>query len=75
MAQTLVQLGAPPEMRGRIIGLYIVSSLGMKTFSGITVGVAGGFIGIHWSLALSALALLTVTAGLMVFAKRAARAS
>jgi hypothetical protein len=30
----------------------------------VTVGVVGGLIGIHWSLALSAMILLAVTAGL-----------
>ncbi len=73
MAQTLVQLGAPIEIRGRVIGLYIVSSLGMKTFSGITVGVAGGWIGIHWSLGLSAAALLAVTIGLFIYAEQMSR--
>jgi MFS family permease len=57
MAQTLVQLRSPPEIRGRVIGLFNMSALGMRMFSGITVGVVGGVIGIHWSLALSAIAL------------------
>ncbi len=61
MAQTLVQLRAPAEIRGRVIGLYAMSGLGMRTFSGVTVGLGGSLIGIHWSLALSALALLLLT--------------
>jgi MFS family permease len=61
MTQTLVQTHAPTAIRGRVIGLYQMSSLGMRTFSGITVGVAGGLIGVHWSLAASAMALLAVT--------------
>ena len=73
MAQTLVQLHAPPDIRGRVIGLYSMSSLGLRTFSGVTVGVVGSLIGIHWSLALSALALLALTAGLLAFATRMAR--
>ena len=36
-------------------------SHGMRAFSGVTVGIGGSLIGIHWSLALSALALLAVT--------------
>lgn len=71
MAQTLVQLKAPPEIRGRVIGLFNMSSLGMRTFSGITVGVAGAFIGIHWSLALSAMTLLGVVISLFVYLSRA----
>jgi hypothetical protein len=40
-----------------------MSALGMRTFSGISVGLGGHLIGIHWSLALSAamLFLLVVT--------------
>jgi len=73
MAQTLVQLHAPAHLRGRVIGLYILSSLGMRAFSGVTIGIAGGFIGIHWSLALSAMVLFTIIAVLLSFTiKRAA---
>jgi len=70
MAQTLVQLRAPQEIRGRVIGLYNMSSLGMRTFSGVTIGVIGGYIGIHWSLALSALALLVTIAMLFTYLAR-----
>ncbi|MFL6547119.1 MAG: MFS transporter [Povalibacter sp.] len=60
MAQTLVQLRAPTDIRGRVIGVYSMSALGMRMFSGITVGLAGGYVGIHYSLAASALALLVL---------------
>jgi MFS family permease len=65
MAQTLVQLNAPPDMRGRVIGLFNMSSLGLRTFSGVSVGLLGSLIGVHWSLALSALATLAIAAGLL----------
>jgi MFS family permease len=71
MAQTLVQLEAPHEIRGRVIGLFNMSSLGMRTFSGITIGMAGGLIGIHWSLAISALVLLGVVGVLLLRLLRA----
>ncbi len=58
MAQTLVQLRSPPEQRGRTIGLFVTASLGLRAVSGLTVGFAGAAIGVHASLALSALALL-----------------
>jgi hypothetical protein len=74
MAQTLVQLHAPAHLRGRVIGLYILSALGMRAFSGVTIGIAGGFIGIHWSLALAAMALFTVVSALMAFVLRPAAA-
>jgi hypothetical protein len=42
----------------------------MRAFSGVTVGLVGSLIGIHWSLALSAMALLAVIAGLWAFSIR-----
>jgi MFS family permease len=71
MAQTLVQLRSPAEIRGRVIGLFNMSSLGMRTFSGITIGVAGGVIGVHWSLALSAMTVLGVVVLLFFYLARA----
>ncbi|MFM9885030.1 MAG: MFS transporter [Burkholderiales bacterium] len=70
MAQTLVQMRAPPELRGRIVGLFAMSSLGLRAFSGVTVGVVGGLIGIHWSLAASAMALLATAVVLLALSMR-----
>ena len=70
MAQTLVQLRAPSQLRGRVIGLFNMSSMGLRAFSGVTVGVLGSLIGIHWSLALSATALMAVTTALLAFSLR-----
>ncbi len=68
MAQTLVQLNAPPAIRGRVIGLYSMSSLGLRAFAGVTIGIVGGLIGIHWSLALSAMVFLAIITTLFAFA-------
>jgi MFS family permease len=57
IGQTVVQLMAPPDKRGRVIGLYGMSANGLRFGSGITVGLLGGLIGVHWSLALSSVAL------------------
>jgi len=70
MAQTLVQVHAPEHLRGRLIGLYNMSYNGLRAFSGITVGIVGGVIGIHWSLALSAILLLMITVVLLSFSMR-----
>jgi MFS family permease len=68
MAQTLVQLHAPAAIRGRVIGVYSMSALGMRTFSGFTIGLLGAWLGIHWSLALSAAVLLSGIGTLLAFA-------
>jgi len=67
MAQTLVQLNAPDDIRGRVIGVFSMSSMGMRTFSGLSIGLTGAVLGIHHSLALSALVLFLVCA--LLFAR------
>ena len=68
MAQSLVQLNAPGEIRGRVLGVFSMSALGMRTFSGLSVGLLGSAIGIHNSLSYSAAALLILYAA--IFAMR-----
>ncbi|NML44584.1 MFS transporter [Ramlibacter sp. G-1-2-2] len=58
IAMTLVQVHAPEASRGRVIGLYNMSALGLRAFAGITVGLGGSAIGIHHSLVASAIVLL-----------------
>ena len=70
MAQALVQLNAPADIRGKVVGLFNMAGLGMRAFSGITVGLFGAAIGIHWSLGLSAAVLLAL---LLILDRRAAR--
>ena len=62
MAQALVQINAPDQIRGRVIGVFSMSANGLRTFSGLSVGLLGARIGIHNSLAYSAAALLAVYA-------------
>jgi len=61
MAQTLVQMCSPSDVRGRMVGLFNTAMLGLRAGSGVTVGVLGALIGIHWSLMLSAAAVVLVT--------------
>jgi MFS family permease len=62
MAQALVQLSAPPSIRGRVIGVYSMAASGMRMFSGVTVGLVGGLVGIHYSLSVSAAVLFVALA-------------
>jgi hypothetical protein len=71
MAQTLVQVRAPPARRGRVIGLYVTASLGLRAASGVTVGLGATLVGVHESLALSAAALLACIAGIAAWYRRA----
>jgi hypothetical protein len=66
MAQTLVQVLAPAEIRGRVIGLFNTAILGLRAGSGVTVGVLGALINVHASLELSAAAVVAVTLALLV---------
>jgi MFS family permease len=60
MAQSLVQLNAPADKRGRVIGVFSMFAMGLRTFSGLSVGLLGSVIGIHNSLSYSAAALFLV---------------
>jgi MFS family permease len=64
VSQTLVQMNAPGEIRGRVLGLFGMSSLGVRAFSGATVGLLGSLIGVHVSLAVAAAMFVVVVAGL-----------
>jgi len=65
MAQTLVQVHAPTDMRGRVIGLFNMASLGLRAFSGVSVGLIGSLIGVHWSLGLSAMVMFAIACGIL----------
>jgi len=54
LAQAIVQINAPANIRGRVIGLFNMAGLGMRTFAGVTVGLSGAVFGIHVALAMSA---------------------
>jgi MFS family permease len=65
IAQTLVQTLAPPRVRGSVVGLFNTAILGLRAGSGLTVGVLGAVIGVHWSLALSSSAVVLIAAALL----------
>jgi len=65
MVQTLVQMNAPEASRGRVLGLYNMAAAGLRTFSGVTVGLAGSLMSVHASLAMAASAMVVVAAALL----------
>jgi MFS family permease len=75
IAQTLVQMLAPPPVRGRVVGLFNTAILGLRAGSGLTVGVLGAVIGVHWSLALSAAAVVLTALGLLAIGQRQPRSA
>lgn len=58
---SIVQLQAPPESRGRVIGSYSAFGPGMRTFSGVIVGILGSLLGISGSVLVGGLALTAAT--------------
>lgn len=54
---SIVQLAAPDEERGRVIGAYSMFGPGMMTFSGVTVGVLGSLVGIPGSVLVGGIVL------------------
>ena len=62
MAQALVQLNAPGEIRGRVLGVFSMFAMGLRTFSGLSVGLVGSLVGIHNSLSYSAAVLFLLYA-------------
>ena len=70
IAQTLVQMLAPPRVRGSVVGLFNTAILGLRAGSGVTVGVLGAVINVHWSLALSAAAVVITAAGMLAAERR-----
>jgi len=67
ITQTVVQLRAPRDKRGQVIGLYGVGANGMRIGSGLTVGVFGAVVGLRASLGLSAVALCAGTAIVAIY--------
>ena len=72
MAQTLVQVLAPPHLRGSLVGLFNTAMLGLRAGSGVTVGVLGAVIDVRRSLELSALVVLLIVVALFVRDARSA---
>jgi MFS family permease len=75
MAQTLVQMNAPDASRGRVLGLYNMASMGLRAFSGVTVGLAGSVISVHRSLPVAAAFLIATIGALLLWLRRVGHAA
>lgn len=62
VGMAIVQLQAPEDQRGRVIGSYSMFGPGMRSFSGVIVGALGVFMGLPATVLVggAALALATV---------------
>jgi MFS family permease len=68
VAQTIVQLQAPAEKRGKLVGAFSMAQSGMKSGAGVSVGVVGSAIGIHPALGMSAILTVVLAAGMYLYA-------
>jgi MFS family permease len=73
ITQTVVQLRAPREKKGQVIGVYGVGANGMRIGSGFTVGLFGAAVGLRTALGLSATALVACVLILAVYLTVVAR--
>ncbi len=64
--QTIVQVNAPDAIRGRVLGLFNMASAGLRTFSGVTVGLVGSVATVHTSLALASTVFMATAAALLL---------
>ena len=73
VTQTVVQLRAPLERKGQVIGVYGVGANGMRIGSGLTVGLFGAAVGLRPALGWSSAALCACVAILAASLALAAR--
>ena len=79
LANTSIQASAPPHLRGRVMGLFVMAFLGIMPISALLFGLIGQFIGpsnavLVGSLALIAWALFLVLSGVLLKSADPARA-
>jgi MFS family permease len=57
-ANTTLQLSSDPEMRGRVMGLYVLGFFGTTPFGGPLMGWIGEHFSPRWSLAVGGITLI-----------------
>ena len=58
IGQALVQLRAPADQRGRVVGVYSMIGSGMRTGNGITLAWLGALLGVSGAVAVGGAALM-----------------
>jgi MFS family permease len=74
-SQTVVQLEAPAEQRGRFVGAFNTTNMGFRVGSGVLVAFLGALVGIPAAVALAAGTLLLVCVAVLAVAARLRAAS
>jgi MFS family permease len=69
-SQTVVQLEAPSEQRGRFIGAFNTTNMGFRVGSGVLVALLGALVGIPVAVALAAGTLALISVALAAVAAR-----
>lgn len=67
MAQGLLQLMAPPQMRGRIISLFTTVSFGMQPIAALWVGQTAERLGVSVAIQINAVLLAVGAVGMVAF--------
>ena len=58
IGQALVQLRAPEDQRGRVVGVYSMIGSGLRPGTGITIGWLGALLGVSGAVAVGGLGLM-----------------
>lgn len=61
VGQALVQIRAPEEQRGRVVGAYSMIGSGMRTGNGLTLGAIGTVLGVGGAVAVGGIGLIAGT--------------
>ncbi|MCV2395092.1 MFS transporter [Actinotalea sp. M2MS4P-6] len=70
-ANSAIQVSTPPEMRGRVMALYMVVFIGATPIGSPIIGWIGEVFGARWSVAVGGIASMAVALAAAVWAKRA----
>ena len=73
IGQAVVQMRAPADQRGRVIGVYSMFGSGLRTGNGITLGVLGSLLGVAGAVAVGGLALVVGALAIALLTALAAR--